>query len=160
MTPTLLIPEETTTHSPAHTSTPITPDQVEAARRLAAEVAAKVKQDLRMGREHQQGRVNWITAIVMGLFHVAAIGALFASPGSKIWPPSPSPTSSPSTSASACLPRLLTHRDYRTPKWVEYFVTACGTMALEGGPIFWVATHRVKIPTTTATRTPRTTALR
>jgi stearoyl-CoA desaturase (delta-9 desaturase) len=39
--------------------------------------------------------------------------------------------------------RLLTHRGFRTPKWVEYFVSACGTMALEGGPIFWVATHRV-----------------
>src|SRR6266849_3210330 len=39
--------------------------------------------------------------------------------------------------------RLLTHRGYRTPKWVEYFVTMCGCLALEGGPIFWVATHRV-----------------
>jgi stearoyl-CoA desaturase (delta-9 desaturase) len=39
--------------------------------------------------------------------------------------------------------RLLTHRGYKTPKWVEYFLTACGTLALEGGPIFWVATHRI-----------------
>ena len=39
--------------------------------------------------------------------------------------------------------RLLTHRGYRVPRWLEYFITACGTMALEGGPIFWVATHRV-----------------
>jgi stearoyl-CoA desaturase (delta-9 desaturase) len=39
--------------------------------------------------------------------------------------------------------RLLTHRGYKTPKWVEYFLTFCGTLALEGGPIFWVATHRI-----------------
>jgi stearoyl-CoA desaturase (delta-9 desaturase) len=39
--------------------------------------------------------------------------------------------------------RLLTHRGYKTPKWVEYFLATCGTLALEGGPIFWVATHRV-----------------
>ena len=39
--------------------------------------------------------------------------------------------------------RLLTHRGYKVPKWVEYFVTMCGCLALEGGPIFWVATHRV-----------------
>jgi stearoyl-CoA desaturase (delta-9 desaturase) len=39
--------------------------------------------------------------------------------------------------------RLLTHRGYKTPKWMEYFLTVCGTLALEGGPIFWVATHRV-----------------
>jgi len=39
--------------------------------------------------------------------------------------------------------RLLTHRGFKTPKWVEYFLTTCGTLALEGGPIAWVATHRV-----------------
>ncbi len=39
--------------------------------------------------------------------------------------------------------RLLTHRSYKTHKWVEYFLTLCGTLALEGGPIFWVATHRI-----------------
>jgi sn-1 stearoyl-lipid 9-desaturase len=39
--------------------------------------------------------------------------------------------------------RLLTHRGYKCPKWVEYFLTTCATLALEGGPMFWVATHRV-----------------
>ena len=39
--------------------------------------------------------------------------------------------------------RLLTHRGYKTPKWMEYALTICATLALEGGPIFWVATHRV-----------------
>jgi len=39
--------------------------------------------------------------------------------------------------------RLLTHRGYTTPKWVEYFLTVCATLTLEGGPIFWVATHRL-----------------
>jgi stearoyl-CoA desaturase (delta-9 desaturase) len=39
--------------------------------------------------------------------------------------------------------RLLTHRGYKTYKWCEYALTWCGTLALEGGPIFWVATHRI-----------------
>jgi fatty-acid desaturase len=39
--------------------------------------------------------------------------------------------------------RLLTHRGYKTYKPVEYFLTFCGSLALEGGPMFWVATHRV-----------------
>jgi len=39
--------------------------------------------------------------------------------------------------------RLLTHRGYKTPKWLEYFLTTCGTLAFEGGPIAWVATHRI-----------------
>ena len=39
--------------------------------------------------------------------------------------------------------RLLTHRGYKVPKVVEYFLVTCGTMALEGGPIQWVVTHRI-----------------
>jgi stearoyl-CoA desaturase (delta-9 desaturase) len=39
--------------------------------------------------------------------------------------------------------RLLTHRGYRTSKWLEYFLAVCGTLALEGGPTFWVSTHRL-----------------
>jgi fatty-acid desaturase len=39
--------------------------------------------------------------------------------------------------------RLLTHRGYKTPRWMEYILTVCGTLTLEGGPIFWVATHRM-----------------
>ena len=39
--------------------------------------------------------------------------------------------------------RLLTHRGFKTSKPVEYFLALCGSFALEGGPIYWVATHRV-----------------
>jgi stearoyl-CoA desaturase (delta-9 desaturase) len=39
--------------------------------------------------------------------------------------------------------RLLTHRGYKVPKPIEYFLAVCGTLTLEGGPIFWVGTHRV-----------------
>ena len=42
-----------------------------------------------------------------------------------------------------CYHRLLTHRGYKVPKWLEYAMTVCATLSLEGGPIFWVATHRV-----------------
>src|SRR6516162_117940 len=38
---------------------------------------------------------------------------------------------------------LITHRGYRVPKLIEYFLVTCGTLALEGGPIQWVVTHRV-----------------
>jgi stearoyl-CoA desaturase (delta-9 desaturase) len=39
--------------------------------------------------------------------------------------------------------RLHTHRGYKTSKPVEYAFAWLGAMAMEGGPIFWVATHRV-----------------
>ena len=35
------------------------------------------------------------------------------------------------------------HRGYSTPKWLEYFIATCGTLALQGGPIYWVAVHRM-----------------
>ena len=39
--------------------------------------------------------------------------------------------------------RLLTHRSFQVPKWLEYTITTIGTLALQGGPIFWVANHRL-----------------
>jgi len=39
--------------------------------------------------------------------------------------------------------RLLTHRSFYTPKPVEYALTALGTLANQGGPMQWVAVHRV-----------------
>lgn len=38
--------------------------------------------------------------------------------------------------------RLLTHRSFQVPKWLEYIITTIGVLALQGGPIFWVAGHR------------------
>ncbi len=42
-----------------------------------------------------------------------------------------------------CYHRLLTHRSFKVPKLVEYFVTLLGVLATEGGPINWVARHRL-----------------
>ncbi len=39
--------------------------------------------------------------------------------------------------------RLHTHRSYKVPLAVEYFLAVCGALTLEGGPISWVATHRI-----------------
>jgi stearoyl-CoA desaturase (delta-9 desaturase) len=39
--------------------------------------------------------------------------------------------------------RLLTHRGFRLPKPLEYLGTLAGALASEGGPISWVAMHRI-----------------
>lgn len=39
--------------------------------------------------------------------------------------------------------RLLTHRSYKTSKWLEYVFTLCGTLACQGGPISWTVVHRL-----------------
>lgn len=38
--------------------------------------------------------------------------------------------------------RLLTHRSLKVVKPLEYFAAILGTLALQGGPIEWIATHR------------------
>jgi stearoyl-CoA desaturase (delta-9 desaturase) len=38
--------------------------------------------------------------------------------------------------------RLVTHRSFQTPQWLEYFFVFCGTLAMQGGPIWWVGLHR------------------
>lgn len=38
--------------------------------------------------------------------------------------------------------RLLTHRSLQVPKGLEYVLALIGALALQGGPIFWVAGHR------------------
>ncbi len=38
--------------------------------------------------------------------------------------------------------RLLSHRSFVVPKWLEYVIAMFGVMAIQGGPIFWTAGHR------------------
>lgn len=92
------------------------------------------------------GRVpglNWPTALVLVILHLGAIAALFF----VTWP---------AVVVAALLywllvgggigmgyHRLLTHRSYQVPRWLEYTLATFGALTLEGGPIFWVATHRL-----------------
>jgi fatty-acid desaturase len=39
--------------------------------------------------------------------------------------------------------RLLTHRSFKAPKWLEYTLTIFGGMALQDDAPRWVATHRI-----------------
>lgn len=39
--------------------------------------------------------------------------------------------------------RLLTHRSFKAPKWLEYILTIFGTMSMQDPPDKWVATHRM-----------------
>lgn len=38
--------------------------------------------------------------------------------------------------------RLLSHRSFRVPKILEYAIAILGSLAIQGGPIFWVSGHR------------------
>jgi sn-1 stearoyl-lipid 9-desaturase len=39
--------------------------------------------------------------------------------------------------------RMMTHQGFRSYRWLERFFIVCGTLAVQGGPIAWVAGHRL-----------------
>lgn len=87
--------------------------------------------------------LNWLTTSVLILLHAGAIAALFlfnwrdfAIAVFLYW-------MATGLGISMGYHRLHTHRSYQVPLLVEYFFAFCGALTLEGGPIFWVAVHRL-----------------
>jgi fatty-acid desaturase len=39
--------------------------------------------------------------------------------------------------------RLFAHRAFEVPRWLEHLIAICGYLAIQRGPIFWVAMHRL-----------------
>jgi fatty-acid desaturase len=94
-------------------------------------------------KSKNNGEVNWVTSIFMGLFHLGALAALFFFSWKAFFVAIVLWWVATSLGIGMCYHRLLTHRGYKVPKWLEYTLTVFATLALEGGPIFWVATHRI-----------------
>jgi sn-1 stearoyl-lipid 9-desaturase len=89
-------------------------------------------------------RLNWTMIIALIIIHIGAICAFL--PGLFSWQ---------AVGVALLLHwitgglgitlgwhRLLSHRSFQTPKWLEYFLAFCGTLALQGGIIWWVGLHR------------------
>ncbi|MGE5646203.1 MAG: acyl-CoA desaturase [Acidobacteriota bacterium] len=87
--------------------------------------------------------LNWLTTTVMVLFHLGALAALFL----FTWPAFFAAIFlywfTTGLGISMGYHRLHTHRAYKIPRALEYLFAVCGSMTLEGGPISWVATHRI-----------------
>jgi fatty-acid desaturase len=98
--------------------------------------------ELNRTRAEESG-INWVTSFFMFALHVGAVAALFFFTWKALIVAVVLWWISGSLGIGMGYHRLLTHRGYKTPKWVEYFLAGCGTLALEGGPIPWVATHRI-----------------
>jgi stearoyl-CoA desaturase (delta-9 desaturase) len=87
--------------------------------------------------------IIWSTCIAMIIYHVLAVVALFYFSWSGLISVLVLNYIAGSFGIGMGYHRLLTHRGYVTPKPVEYFLTLCGALALESGPISWVVTHRI-----------------
>ncbi len=88
-------------------------------------------------------KLNTSTTVVLVLLHIGAIAALFTFSWLNLavalflyW-------MTIDLGISLGYHRLHTHRSYKIPQLLEYFFAVCGALTFEGGPIFWVATHRL-----------------
>ena len=102
-----------------------------------------VESPLHVKRENRYSTINWITFTAMAAFHVGAVAALFYFSWTAVLLTAFFYWVSIGLGIGMGYHRLHTHRSYKVPKLVEYFFAVCGTLTLEGGPIFWVATHRL-----------------
>ena len=87
--------------------------------------------------------LNKTTTVVLVLLHIGAIAALFCFSWTNLLTAALLYWVTIHWGISLGYHRLHTHRSYKVPVLLEYFFAICGSLTLEGGPIFWVATHRV-----------------
>ena len=87
--------------------------------------------------------LNWPSLLWISAMHIGAIAALFFTNRANIiaW--------LILYFVTGCLGitmtyhRLMAHRSFAVPKWLERILVTCGALAMEGGPIKWSGHHRM-----------------
>jgi stearoyl-CoA desaturase (delta-9 desaturase) len=106
--------------------------------------------------ESRYGKLNVLTCLVLIWFHIQAVAAFFTFTWTNLITAVVLYWIAGGLGISMGYHRLHTHRGFKTYKPLEYFLAICGTLTLEGGPIFWVATHRLHHQYSDETEDPHT----
>ncbi len=93
--------------------------------------------------QQRTGPLNWKLVVPLVIFHLLAVAALFFFTWSGLLAAAIFWVLAQNIGIGMSYHRQLTHRGFVTTKWVEYAMAVCATLALEGGPIFWVGVHRL-----------------
>lgn len=88
-------------------------------------------------------RINWRDLAIITTFHLLLIPALFMFSWTGLALVLVGNWIVGSFGVGLGYHRLLTHRSFKAPKWLEYFLTVLGTMSVQGEPYKWVTTHRI-----------------
>lgn len=96
--------------------------------------------DINQARSKQ---INWDTLLIVVGFHLATIPAFFYFSWTNVLLAVGMYWLAGSWGVGLGYHRMLTHRGFKTPRWLEYVLATLGTLALQSGPIKWVATHRI-----------------
>ena len=87
--------------------------------------------------------INWKNLSIVVSFHVLTIAALFDFSWQNLAVMLVGNWIVGSLGVGLGYHRLLTHRSFTAPKWLEYLLTVFGAMAIQDDAPKWVATHRI-----------------
>ena len=101
-------------------------------------------------------KIHWDTLITVAVFHILAIVALFYFSWQNLAVMLGINWLAESLGVGVGFHRLLTHRSFKAPKWLEYVLTLLGTLSIQSGAIKWVTTHRLHHSHTETEQDPHT----
>jgi fatty-acid desaturase len=93
-------------------------------------------------KDAKSKQIQWVTATAVIIFHIMAAWALFTFSWQNLIAAAITWWIAGSWGIGMGYHRLLTHGGFKTSKFVEYFLTLCGTLGLQSGSLNWVTTHR------------------
>ena len=84
----------------------------------------------------------WSVIIGMSIFHIACFGALYTGVSAAAAWVAFGLYVVKGVGVTAGFHRLLAHRSYKANRVVQFVLGLAGSLAVQGGPLWWVAHHR------------------
>ena len=107
--------------------------------------------------EQSRQNINWKNLSIVITFHLLTIPALFMFSWENVAAMLIGNWIVGSLGVGLGYHRLLTHRSFKAPKWLEYTLTTLGAMAIQDDAPKWVATHRIHHQYTETDKDPHST---
>lgn len=104
-----------------------------------------------------QKKINWDTLAIVVVFHIFTGISFFYFSWANLLSAAGMYWIAGSLGVGLGYHRLLTHRGFQAPKWLEYALATLGTLAIQSGPVKWVATHRLHHAFTEQPKDPHST---
>jgi fatty-acid desaturase len=101
--------------------------------------------------------INWKNVAIITSFHLLAIPAFFTFSWQNLAALLIGNWIVGSLGVGLGWHRLLTHRGFRSPSWLEYTLSIFATMSIQDSPDKWIATHRIHHAFTETDKDPHST---
>jgi len=101
--------------------------------------------------------INWKNLSIVVIFHLLTIAALFVFSWENLAVMIVGNWIVGSLGVGLGYHRLLTHRSFKAPKWLEYTLTIFGALSIQDDAPKWVATHRIHHQFTETDKDPHST---